>query len=369
MTPPKPVNYYRLFIAMLVVSLGANAFLVWQWQTERITLQSLIAGQQVRLESSSITNRRLARQNTTIKTALTEKDQELAQKIAEVAAKQKEVEAATKQLDEKKKELDTKKSELTTAQKQITDQKSQLEANSSELSKLRNRPPLFSFQNESSSLTDVEAKKADVKAVVTAAYDTIEEIYGKPYLLHSVTITFVDSFSNEKAAGEIVISNSDEGLELTIKIKDFDKNSFNDVNTVIHEIIHSFHGLAVFEPTAFEEGITVAAADAVMKKMIAAGSIPSFSPLYLRLSSYPEIAIPRSQSAFYGSSEVATMYQVLGKAWYDRYAADGGFFKKVNEAVYAKKNAGEEITEQVVLDAVRAAAPGVGLTGSAWELR
>ena len=44
----------------------------------------------------------------------------------------------------------------------------------------------------------------------------------------------------------------------------FDENSFEDVNTIIHEIMHGFHGVAVFESSAFEEGMTVAATDAVM---------------------------------------------------------------------------------------------------------
>lgn len=211
--------------------------------------------------------------------------------------------------------------------------------------------------------------------MVTAAYDTIEELYGLPYLLHSVTITFVDNFSNDKASGEIVITNSDEGLALDIHLKDFDKNSFAPVNTMIHEVVHSFHGLAVLEPVAFEEGITVAITDAVMKKMIAAGTIPSFSPLYIRLSQseyqsmMSSLSIPRSTNSFYNSDDVVDFYQVLGKAWYTLYEADSGFFKKFNEKIYAKKQAGQEITEQLVLETIKEVAPGSSLTGAAWQLK
>lgn len=362
-------------IILCVASLIGNAFLVYRWQIDQLLSQALIAGESRKLEASLLQNGRLTKENFSYKEDIAAKEAELAKKQEELTKKQEELTTLGEQLESKKKELSSKQAELTAAQKQINDQKSQLDANSSELAKLRNRPPLFSFQNKSSSLSDIEAKKEAVKQVVTAAYDTIESVYGKPYLLHSVTISFVDSFSNDNAAGEIVITNSDQGLSLEIRIKDFDRQSFNDVNTIIHEIIHSFHGLAVLEPTAFEEGITVAATDAVMKKMIAAGSIPAFSPLYIRISesqytSYQSsLSIPRKQSALYGSPEVATMYQVLGKAWYKLYEADSGFFNKFNEKIYAKKQAGQEITEQMVLDTIREVQPSAALSGAAWNLK
>lgn len=372
--PKRPILHW-LFLAMLISSLIANAFLTWQWQLDHMNYAMLLAGESRQLQVSGARNSRLRQQNLDFKETITEQEKELAAKLEELAKKQDELNTLSKQLTDKKKELDSKNTELASAQKQLNDQKSQLDANSSELAKLRNRPPLFSFQNKSSTLSDIEAKKESVKRVVTAAYDTIEEVYGKPYLLNSVTISFVDTFSNPNAAGEIVITNSDKGLSLEIRIKDFDANSFSDVNTIIHEIIHSYHGLAVLEPTAFEEGITVAATDAVMKKMIAAGSIPPFSPLYIRMSEaqyatyQSSLSIPRDQDALYGSAQVVEMYQVVGKAWYKLYEADSGFFKKFNEKIYAKKQAGQEITEQMVLDTIREVRPGVDLSGAAWNLK
>lgn len=369
------LRFRRLFIVLLIVSLVGNAYLVWLWQVERLNYQVLLAGSGQMIELSQAHNRRLAVQNKGLSQTVETKDLELAAKLAEIAKTQAELTLVNKNLTERQKELEDKKKELAAAESQINSQKSQLEANSSELTKLRNRPPLFSFQNKSSTLADIETKQAAVKRIVTAAYDTIEEIYGKPYLLHSVTITFVDAFSSAKAAGEIIITNSAQGLKIDIRLKDFNENSFADVNTIIHEIIHSFHGLAVLEPTAFEEGITVAATDAVMKKMIAAGTIANFPSLYIRLTDVEyadyqqSLSIPRDSDALYASDQVVEMYQVLGKAWYLLYQADSRFFVKFNESIYAKKQAGTEITEALVLSTVKEIAPSVSLTGAAWNLK
>lgn len=365
---PLRARRFSIVVLICLVSLGTNVFLAWQWQSERDSLRSLLASKETQLRSTFFKNRKLSRENVSLGQDLSSKDKELAKR-------QDELNTLAKQLEEKKKELESKQSELTVAQKRIDDQKSQLDANSTELVKLRNRPPLFSFQVKSTAIANVEAKKEAVKQVVTAAYDVIEELYSKAYLLKSVTITFVDKFNNEKASGEIVLTNSDKGLELDIHLKDFDRNSFSDVNTIIHEVMHAFHGLAVFEPTAFEEGIVVAATDAVMAKMIAAGALPKFSPLYIRLSEsewqqkQSSLAIPRDANAFYGSDEVGDYYQVLGKAWYKLYEADSQFFSKFNESIYQKKQAGQEITETLVLDTVRQVAPQASLTGAAWQLK
>lgn len=365
--PPKSRPVIGLLVTVTILTTLGSGLLYWQWRNERHNYQLLLAGKNQQLATAGQKNRRLTAENQGFQTEIAAKDQELTEKIKDLAKKQAALNDLSKQFDDKKKALDE-------AQKQIDNQKSQLTANADELAKLRNRPPLFSFQNKSSVLADIETKKAAVKQVVTDAYETIESLYGKPYLLHSVTISFVDSFGNPKASGEIVITNSDKGLDLNIHIKDFNRESFNDDNTIIHEVIHSFHGLASLEPTAFEEGITVAATDAVMKKMIVDAKLPRFASLYISISDaefaaqQKSLSIPRDTTAFYGSEKVADFYQVLGKAWYKLYEADADFFKKFNEKIYANKNAGQDLTEQMVLDTVRAVAPNTDLTGAAWQL-
>ncbi len=368
----RPVVWLSLLVGC---SLVTNFFLGWQWRAERQSLRLLIESKNQQLTLTSLRNRRLTVENQDFQEDLVTKDQKLAETIKELAVKQQELTNLSDQLATRKKELDAKTEELTTAQKQINDQKSQLSVNASELEKLRNRPPLFSFQVKSTQLTDAETKKAAVKQVVTDAYDMIQEVYGKPYLLQSITITFVDQFSNNKAAGEIVITNSDKGLALDIHIKDFNRDSFNDVNTLIHEVVHAFHGLAGLEPTAAEEGITVAVTDAVMERMIAAGTISHFSPLYIRItdSQYAEqsaeIQIPSDADQFYNSDQVASYYQILGKAWYQLYQQDKQFFSKFNEALYAKKRTGQEITDSLVQNTIKEVLPSANLTGGAWQFR
>lgn len=283
----------------------------------------------------------------------------LDQKAKELDAKKVEVDKATADLAAKTKVLED-------AQKKIKDQESQLSANNKELGVLRQQPPLFTFSVESSSLANADQKKEDIKALVTDAYDVIKEIYSTPYLLHSVKISFVDSFTNPSAAAEIVISNGSSGLSLTIKLKDYDKNDFNDVSSVIHEIIHSFHGVAILDPVPYEEGITVAATDVVLERLIASGDIPKFSPLYVRISagtySGSSLTVPSSTSTFYSSASVADYYQLIGYGWLQIYKADHNFFKNFNERIYTHKRDGEEITEalvkQVLLETMPASVAG-----------
>ncbi|HEY1075034.1 MAG TPA: hypothetical protein VGE59_05095 [Patescibacteria group bacterium] len=286
---------------------------------------------------------------------------QLAQKEAEVKAKQEELEAKQAELAKAETERLAKVKELESAQKKIKDQQSQISSTASELKRLSDRPPLFSFKVESSTLASVEQKKNDVKEVVTAAYDLIGDIYGKPYLLKAVTISFVDSFSSPSAAAEIVITNGSEGLDVTIKLKDFDKNSFNDVNSIIHEVVHAYHGIAILEPVAYEEGITVAATDVVMAQLIAQGKIPSFKPLYIRLASSEYAtasSLPSNAATLYGSPQVAHYYQVAGYGWYQLYKADSNFFKNFNDRLYSYKRDGNELTESLVKEVIKQAYSG-----------
>lgn len=290
----------------------------------------------------------------------------------EVAKKQKEIDKKSVELNKistdlakketelttKIQELKSKENEISTLQKKISNQESQLAFNSAELNQLRSRPPLFSFNNESS-LTDFENKKAQIKDVVTSAYDIITEIYSQPYLLHSITITFVDNFSINGASGEIKITNSAQGLSIDIRLKDFNKNDFNDVSAIIHEIIHSFHGVAVFETTVYEEGITVAATDVVLARLISDKKISDFGYLYLVISqttydSYNDtLNIPSDSIAFYNSPDVSKYYQMAGLAWSKLYQANSNFFKEFNNEYYSNIQNGESGDSNLVQSIIK----------------
>lgn len=279
--------------------------------------------------------------------------QELIVKNDELAAKIKELAEVSRELEAQESLLAAKQKEITSLQAQIKNQQSQLASNAAELERLRARPPLFSFQNESSQ-ADISDKESQVKEVVTSAYDYIIAIYGQPYLLHSVTITFVDTVSVEEAAAEIRIANSQEGLKVDIRLRKFDKTDFNDVNAIIHEIIHSFHGLAVFDSAAFEEGITVAATDAVIQNMIRDKKLPDFGHLYITISDsiYQRynrtLNIPHDSESFYQSADVSKYYQMVGWAWWQLYEEDSNFFKNFNERYYKHIQVGKNGTDNLV---------------------
>ncbi len=268
------------------------------------------------------------------------------------------------QLVGKTQELATTQLQLTQAQVQLEAQKNQLSQNATEIEQLRARPPLFSFQNKSSQL-DIAQQQADVKELVTTAYDYMVKMYGQPYLLSAVKITFVDEFSIKGAAGEVVIKNTAKGIETDIHLKSFNKNSFQDVNTVLHEVTHSFHGVAVMQSSALEEGATVAATDALMKQMMTDGKIPTFSRLYLDLSDqeYEEynstLKVLADNQLFYTSQDVAKVYQLIGTAWLRFYSQDHDFFKKFNAAYYAKVQQGLQPTDTLIRETLLTVAPEV----------
>ncbi len=307
-----------------------------------------------------------------LKQQITEADRELAAKQRELADSAAELTVKQSQLSQANQDLETKDRELAASDKKIKEQLSQLSANASELTKLRVRPPLFNFQVESSTLSNVETKKNAVKDLVTNAYDVIEEIYSRPYLLNSVTISFVNALALPNAAAEIDIVNSKQGLVLTIKLKDFDSSNFDEVNAVIHEIIHAFHGLAVLDPPAFEEGITVAATDAVMARLISQKKIVPFSPLYIRISTddylHDPNIVPRDAALFYTGPNVARDYQLCGFGWYQLYRADANFFKAFNEKIYAQKQRGNDITEAMAIETIKdVVGPNIGnMTTADW---
>ncbi|HSI20719.1 MAG TPA: hypothetical protein VLA04_03375 [Verrucomicrobiae bacterium] len=348
-----PTRVSRLYPLMTLVLMIGSSSLVYAWQNSQLTGDSAIRDRDRQISELTAEVEELGAQSKLDKASLQSQQEQIAQ--------------MNSQLKTIESDLVTKTQLLKDAEGQLAKQKDQLATNSSELEKLRDRPPLFSFQNESS-LPDIEAKKAAVKEVVTSAYDYIQNLYGQPYLLNSITITFVDGFSIAGASGEIEISNGPKGIAIDIHIKDFDKNDFQDVSTIIHETIHGFHGIGVFDISAMEEGITVAATDAVMSRMIADGKLPKFSRLYLIIteSQYADynsrFTIAADNDDFYGNSQISKIYQLLGAAWYKLYAADSDFFKKFNQAYYSKVQKGETVDAAGVRDIIASIVPTVGST-------
>lgn len=338
-----PNRVSRLYPVFTLILLLSNATFFYAWQTASLELENLPKAIE-RNETLESQVQQLTAESKLDKAAI----QVQKQKISDTAA----------QLAALEGQLGKRSQELASKNKQIENQQEQLTQNAAELERLRDRPPLFSFQN-TSSLPDVASKQEAVKAVINSAYEYIQELYGRPYLLSGITITFVDDFSISGSAGEIVIKNSKQGITIDIHLKDFNQNSFQDVNTIIHEVIHGFHGVAVFDASALEEGMTVAAADAVMSRMIADKKITQFSQLYLNSSESQyqlwntQLEIPSDNQAFYNLANVGKVYQLIGMAWYKLYQEDAEFFKKFNDAYYPLIQQGQEAGNTLVRQTIR----------------
>jgi hypothetical protein len=347
--PTLPNRVSRLYPILSLILAINSSILFYAWQMDQIKINSYATVDQ-REKTMQDQIEKLQSDQRQDKAQLNLQSEKVAQSVAQLADLQKQ--------------LDVKNTQLQQSQAQLKAQQDQLTSNANELNQLRARPPLFSFQNTSSN-KNVAGMQTDVKEVVTNAYDYIQQIYGQPYLLNSIVITFVDKFSIEGSSGEIVIENSDKGIKINIHLKEFDKNSFEDTNTLIHEMVHGFHGIAVFNSSALEEGMTVATTDAVMDKMIAAGKLPKFSHLYLVIT--PDqyhnwnstLRIPADNQALYASPEVSQIYQVIGTAWYQLYQNDPTGFKKINAANYPKVQKGLTPDNATVLDSIRASIKNV----------
>ncbi|CAN5120422.1 hypothetical protein BH11PAT4_BH11PAT4_0260 [soil metagenome] len=355
---PTRVSRVYPILALILMLVGSGA--LYRWQLTQINADSTVQERDRSIASLELEVASLKTQQALDQSELKDKREALATATAKLATVESDLSLKTTALVEKERSL-------AEAQNKLKQQESQLSSNSSELEKLRNRPPLFSFQNQSSQ-TDLEQQQAELKEVVTSAYDYIQDLYGKPYLLNEITITFVDNFSIAGASGEISIENGPGGISIDIHLKSFDKNSFQDVNTIIHEVIHGFHGVGVLEASALEEGITVAATDAVMERMIADGKLPKFSNLYIVLTNNQytnwnnSLTIHEDANRFYGSPDISKIYQLVGKAWMNLYREDGLFFKKFNDAYYPSIQAGEKASTSLVrakIASVRSSVQGV----------
>ena len=351
--PTKVSRFYPLFsLALLIVT----SVLFYSWQKTIILYTNL----EKNVDQREATLKEQVKSLSADKDANQEKIKKQEEAIDQFNLKLSELE---KDFQIKSDQLTAKESLLKQAQTQIDNQNAQLSKNSSELEQLRNRPPLFSFQN-SSSLSNIEEKESYVKTVITNAYPYIQDLYGKPYLLNSITITFVDQFEIAGSAGEIIIKNSSKGIDINIHLKDFDPNDFQDCNTVIHEVIHGFHGVTVFN-SPLEEGITIAATDAVMKKMIADGKLPKFANLYVIIddNTYQKwnnaYKIYNDDNSFYNDPNIARIYQVIGKAWYNFYEADPNIFKTINEKYYQKMQSGQKMDNLMILDILKSSITSV----------
>jgi len=347
----RPTKPSRLFVIHFIFSALANALLLINfgyWES-----RLLVERQSWRNSLTLVEN-----QAATYKQERDLAQEDIAKKDARLADLDKQLSETTTQ--------------LASLNAQVKAQASQIAQNSAELQALRDRPPLFKF--ESATSRNVAQAKADVEDIVTKAYTEIQNIYGAPYILHQVTIKFVDALSIPGAVGEIEISNSAEGISITIKITDFNKTDSENVDTIIHEIIHAFHGISALNAPVTEEGITVATTDAVMGKLATQGTIQAFSP-YVSLTDDEaanlnvSLGNPPGDSSFYNlpKETVQSYYELAGWSWQQIYQEDANFLKSFNEALYNKVSKGFSPTPAVVRTTIAEVKPAIrGMPTADW---
>jgi hypothetical protein len=347
----RPTRVSRLYPVLTFVLMLSSSALVYAWQENQIISGAAVVQRDQEISHLEEQVRSLTSQQKLDQATVQVQKQQITDTASKLAALQKQIDSTTADLAQKGQLLQQ-------AEDQLKNQKDQLSSNATELQNLRSRPPLFSFQNKSA-LTDIAQQEADVKALITNAYPYIQKIYGDPYLLHSVTITFVNEFTIAGAAGEILIENSSQGLNIDIHIKSFDKNSFEDNNTVLHEVGHAQHGLYVLDRSAHEEGENVAFTDVLMATMIADGKLPNFGTLYINISESTyqrynsQLKVYADNDAFYQYPQVGKVYQMIGYAWMQLYKQDHDFFKKFNAAYYAKIDKGQKVDIAGIQDIIR----------------
>ena len=354
---PLPTRVSRLYPVFALTFLLSSSILFYAWQSTQLELESLSTLYASRQSILTDRVKSLTADEQRNKAKLQVQKQQLDLNASKLATLQSEI-------DQKAKALADSEQQLHSAQAQLANQQDQLSKNADELKQLRNRPPLFSFAN-TTNLSDIAGQESDMKSLVTDAYPYIQAIYGQAYLLHQVTITFVNSFTIAGSDGEIVIENGPKGITMNIHVKSFHRSNPQDVETIIHELIHAQHGIAVVTTSALEEGMTVAATDAVTERMIADGKLPHYTNLYLTISDsdYQRLnkilSIPADNTLFYQSPQISEIYQVIGLAWMKLYHENQSAFEKINEAYYPTVEKGGVADSATVLAAVRQVVPSV----------
>lgn len=352
-----PTRVSRLYPLLALGFMLSSGALAYTWQNTQISSDSTATKQDQEINTLKAQVDLLQSLQKSDQSTLKIQKQKIDASTLQLQALQNEMKA-------KADDLAQKATQLKQAQDQLKNQQDQLSKNADELEKLRTRPPLFNFKNESR-IADVDQKIAEVKDVLTKAFPYITDMVGAPYALNSIGITFVDNFSIAGSSGEIVIENGPNGININIHLKDFDSAKFDDDNTIIHETVHGVAGVAVLEDAPMEEGRTVAVTDAVMERMIQDGKLPGFSPLYLTINDaqYNEwnqtLQVYKDSTSFYTDSNVSKVYQLIGTAWMRLYRQDPLFFKKLSDAYYPKVQHGLTPDTPLIKDIIRGIIPSV----------
>ncbi|MBC8135837.1 MAG: hypothetical protein H8F28_08135 [Fibrella sp.] len=196
-----------------------------------------------------------------------------------------------------------------------------------------------------------QQRQRELEAQIAIYYPRIEAIYGKPAVSGEVEIVDVGTFDSSSipqvqrlfAFGGYDVANN------RILLPTFD-SSITSEQALILNLVHAFHGPAVFQYDAWEQGFARAAASVITRSDTffdneTARSIFSYLPWY-DLANQPGLGnptfFPRSQAnvqlegVFTGGKMMLTRLSMSGAAWLKAYIENPNFFRQFNEAYYAQ---------------------------------
>ncbi|MBC7808593.1 MAG: hypothetical protein H7145_20870 [Akkermansiaceae bacterium] len=196
-----------------------------------------------------------------------------------------------------------------------------------------------------------QQRQAEIEALIAVYYPRIEVIYGKPAVSSEVEIMDVGSFDTSTIP-EVQRGFAFGGYDVAnnrIMLPTFESNITNE-QALILNLVHAFHGPAVFAYDAWEQGFARAAAS-VITRPDAFFDNETSRQLFSYLTWYDMVNqpglgnstfFPTSQAnikldgAFTNGKMILTRLSMSGAAWLKVYIENPNFFRQFNEAYYAQ---------------------------------
>jgi len=178
------------------------------------------------------------------------------------------------------------------------------------------------------------AAQAELSAFVDAIYPVCVQVYGKPAFSNTVTLVLDDTITD--LTGGVYDATANE-----IRIPALTDNADANHVMIVRQLLHAFHDDAMFYYEQWEQGFSVAAADAIVSIYNPAYD-PSYGSLYVtnlyELLNTPELGHDR----IFGTGFDGMITWRLGMAaaaWSKCWVEDPTFFARFNDAYYARWNA------------------------------
>jgi len=178
------------------------------------------------------------------------------------------------------------------------------------------------------------ATQAELSAFVDAIYPVCVQVYGKPAFSNTVTFVLDDTITD--LTGGVYDATANE-----IRIPSLTDNTDANHVMVVRQLLHAFHDDAMFYYEQWEQGFSVAAADAIVS-IHNASYDPSYGSLYVtnlyELLNAPELGHDRIFGTGFDGMITWRLGMAAG-AWSKCWVEDPTFFSRFNSAYYARWSA------------------------------